>query len=71
MLNHVPFAIHDINIFNPHMAGLEEKNMNSSVSFNFSKQFSHVASSHFLLVLVNDFVRGRLAYTLAHWASEL
>ena len=26
MLNHVPFATHDINIFNPHMAGLEKKN---------------------------------------------
>ena len=37
----------------------------------FSKQFSHVASSHFLLVLVNNFVRGWLAYTLAHWVSEL
>ena len=33
MLNHVPFATHDIHIFNPHMAGLEKKNMNFSVSF--------------------------------------
>ena len=34
---------------------------------------SHIllGSGHFLLVLVNDFVGGWLAYTLAHWANEL
>ena len=26
---------------------------------------------HFFLISVNDFVRGRLARTLAHWASKL
>ena len=38
------------------------------------KQLSHFAclgSIDFLLVLVNDFVRGCLAWTLPHWASEL
>ena len=36
------------------------------------KQLSHFAAwSHFLLVLVNDFVRGWFAWTLAHWPSKL
>ena len=65
MLNHVPFATHDINIFNPHMAGLEKKNMNFSVSFE------QAVLTCGLLILVNNFVRGWLAYTLAHWVSEL
>ena len=71
MLNHVPFATHDINIFNPHMAGLEKKKHEFQCVLWASRSHMWLASSHFLLILVNDFVRGWLAYTLAHWVNEL
>lgn len=50
-----------------------EKNLNSS-SFSFGHaSSSHIlfTQGHFLLIVVNDFVRRWLPWTLVHWASEL
>ena len=46
-----------------------EKNLNSSLSFWVSSSLLLLAWGHFLIIIhvVNDFVRGRLTWTLSYW----
>ena len=49
------------------------KNLNSTLSFWASNSLLLLAWGHLLIIVhvVNDFVRGRLACTLAYWVSKL
>ena len=56
-------------IFHLDEAGL--KKLEFQLVFCLSSSYTLLVCVHFLLISVNDFVRGRLARTLTHWASKL